>query len=414
MKNEFIKCVVGIILIVAYGFSLHGQSLKDYLAEAPENNPDLKSSYVEFEAAIQQVPQVKALPDPNLSVSAFGRMIQTRVGEQQARISLTQMFPWFGTLKANGDVASLNADAKYQQFLNAQNDLYFRVKQAYFPLVELETNLRIQQENLAILTTYKSLATSSFSNGKSALVDVLRVDVMIDEISTEIQLLQEIKKPLQTNFNRLLNRPDSLPVVIQDSLTLNQAIIISSRDSLFNNNPILNALDLQLQAAELNQTLATKQGKPQFGVGIDYVIIAKRPDVNIPQNGQDAIMPMVSMSLPLFRGKYKALRKETALTQTALAFQKTATENQLMSEYEMAWYEVKKAERMIELYTTQSQKTQQVIELLYVAYSNSGKDFEEILRMQQQLLKYEMAKITALKNYHVAIAKIDYLTAKVE
>ena len=69
---------------------------------------------------------------------------------------------------------------------------------------------------------------------------------------------------------------------------------------------------------------------------------------------------------------------------------------------------------MTELYDTQAKKTKQVIELLYVAYSNSGKDFEEILRMQQQLLKYEIAKATALKNYHVAIAKIDYLTAKGE
>lgn len=388
------------------------QTLNDYLQEASENNPGLKASYTEFEAALQKIPQVKTLPDPTLSVSAFGRMIQTRVGEQRARISLTQMFPWFGTLKASGDVATLNADAKYQLFLENQNKLYFQVKQAYYPLIELETTIRIQKENLAILTTYKKLATTSFSNGKSAMVDVLRVDILMDEITTDIQLLQDMKKPLETTFNRLLNRADSLPVVITDSLILDHTIFTASSDSLFNNNPTLNALTLQLQAAEINETLANKQGKPQFGVGIDYVVIAQRPDVNMPQNGQDAIMPMVSMSLPLFRGKYKALNKEAELTQTALAFQKTALENQLVSEYELASYELKKARQQVQLYDTQSKKTKQVVELLYVAYSNSGKDFEEILRMQQQLLKYEMAKITALKNFYIAEAKIDYLTAQ--
>ena len=255
------------------------------------------------------------------------------------------MFPWFGTLKASGNVASLNADAKYQQFLDRQNELYLQVKKAYYPLVELETTTRIQQQNLEILNTYKRLATTSFSSGKSAMVDVLRVDIMIDEITTDIQLLKDMKKPLETAFNRLLNRDDSLAVIINDSLTLENEIFVSSRDSLFTQNPTLNAINLQLQAAEANESLADKRGKPQFGVGVDYIIVAERPDLNIPQNGQDAIMPMVTMSLPLFRGKYNALKKQTQLTQTALAFQKIEIENQLISQFEMARYEVIKAQK---------------------------------------------------------------------
>ncbi len=390
------------------------QTLDDYLKEAAENNPNLKASHAEFEVALQQISQMRALPDPNLSVSAFGRMIETRVGQQQARISLTQMFPWFGTLKASGNVASLNADAKYQLFLDDQNELYFQVKSAYYPLYELEAQLRLQKKNLAILTTYKELATIAFSNGKSALVDALRVDIMMDELKTDIQLLKDKKKPLEVAFNRLLSRNDSLSVVIEDSLELSEKPISTTQDSLFAANPTLQALDLQIQAAHINESLAEKQGRPQFGVGIDYVVIAKRPDVSIPQNGQDAIMPMVSMSLPIYRGKYKALRKEATLMETALTSQKIVIENRLTSQYEMAWYELEKSRQMSELYATQSKKTQQVVELLYVSYSNSGKDFEEILRMQQQLLAYETAGVTAVKNFYIALAQIDYLTAKGE
>jgi len=52
--------------------------------------------------------------------------------------------------------------------------------------------------------------------------------------------------------------------------------------------------------------------------------------------------------------------------------------------------------------------------LLETAYSNSGKDFEEILRMQQELLKYQIATATATKAFYVALAKLDYLTSKTE
>jgi hypothetical protein len=49
---------------------------------------------------------------------------------------------------------------------------------------------------------------------------------------------------------------------------------------------------------------------------------------------------------------------------------------------------------------------------LFSAYGNSGKDFEEVLRMQQQLLKYEKMKATAETQYQTALAKLNYITAK--
>ena len=47
---------------------------------------------------------MRSLPDPTFTVSAFGRMIETRVGTQEARFSVMQMFPWFGTLEAKENI----------------------------------------------------------------------------------------------------------------------------------------------------------------------------------------------------------------------------------------------------------------------------------------------------------------------
>lgn len=57
-------------------------------------------------------------------------------------------------------------------------------------------------------------------------------------------------------------------------------------------------------------------------------------------------------------------------------------------------------------------QTKQVLNLLLTAYGNSGKEFEEVLRVQQQLLKYQKMKATALMKYHISLAKLQYLTAK--
>jgi outer membrane protein TolC len=123
-------------------------------------------------------------------------------------------------------------------------------------------------------------------------------------------------------------------------------------------------------------------------------------------------MPMVTMSLPLFRKKYNASIKEAQLTQSALSQKKLDLTNNLVSAYENELYNSQRALELLELYDVQIQKTNQAIDLLYSAYSNSGKEFEEVLRMEQQLLKYNMSKSTAIKDYYISVAKLDYLTSK--
>lgn len=389
------------------------QTLNDYLKEASENNPSLKASYAEFEMAVQRVAQVNALPDPTLSFGVFVIPIETRVGPQKAKISLSQLFPWFGTLKAKEDVASLLAEATYQEFLDTKNELYLNVKQAYYPIVELKEIIRLQEENIALLISTKELALSAFSSGKGAMVDVLRVEIMIEDLETEIKLLQEKIQPLSASFNALLNKPDSA-VVITGSLEKPILSTDYQKDSLLTQNIQLKALDAQLQAAEANETVSRKKGMPQLGVGIDYAIVGKRTDMNVAENGKNALMPMITMSLPIFRGKYIASNKEAALMKSSIEYKKENLQNNLLSSFEIARYEMDRNEQLITLNENQAVKTNQVLTLLYSSFSNSGDDFVEILRTQQQLLKYEMAKTTAIKDYYIALAQMDYVTSKVE
>jgi outer membrane protein TolC len=134
--------------------------------------------------------------------------------------------------------------------------------------------------------------------------------------------------------------------------------------------------------------------------------------MSVPDNGKDVFMPMVSVSLPIFRGKYKAAQKEAQLMQEAYALQREDVSNRLTSSYEMIWFEIQKKLELVQLYEDQIQESEQSLSLLFSAYSNSGKDFEEVLRMQQQILKYQKMKVTALSEYNIAIAEIDYITAK--
>ena len=403
-----------IIILTFLGFSTlaNAQSLDDYFKIAAENNPGLEAKYKSFEAAMQKVTQVSSLPDPNLSFGYFVSPVETRVGPQRARFSLTQMFPWFGTLKAQEDAATLMAEAKYQEFLDARNKLYYKVSASYYPLYKLQKLISIEEENQRILSSYKEIATIQFQNDKGSMVDVLRVDIMLKDATTNLAILGQKKKPLEIRFNKLLNRSDDDKVVVQDSLFTFNLPANYRKDSLFSSNPLLDELELKIEASKASEQAVLKQGLPKLGVGLDYVIVGQRTDMSVPDNGKDVFMPMVSVSLPIFRGKYKAAQKEAQLMQEAYALQREDVSNRLTSSYEMIWFEIQKKLELVQLYEDQIQESEQSLSLLFSAYSNSGKDFEEVLRMQQQILKYQKMKVTALSEYNIAIAEIDYITAK--
>jgi outer membrane protein TolC len=403
-----------LVLIVHFG---QAQSIRDLLEIAAKNNPGIQAKYKEFEAALQQVEQVDALPDPNFSFGYFVSPVETRVGPQRARFSLTQMFPWFGTLDARQDAASLTAEARYAAFLEARNLLYYKVAVAYYPLYELERWKRIETENIQILESYKSIATKKFEHGNGTLVDVLRVDLQLKEARTNLGILEDKERPLVTRLNKLLNREETVPVGL-DSLYVAEVLPADyRRDSLLIGNPGLQKLDAQIEASAAQEKVAQMQGYPQFGVGLDYVLVGRRTDlsggVEAPEgNGRNALMPMVSMSIPIFSGKYRASAKEARLMQESYTLQKEEYENMLIADYETARFEINRQRDLLDLYEQQIRESRQALNLLLSAYGNSGSDFEEVLRMQQQLLKYEKMKASAKMQFHIAVAKLHYLTAK--
>lgn len=385
------------------------QTLDTYLQTAAKNNPKLKSAYAQFDAAMQKAPQVSSLPDPSLTMSAFGQMIETRIGKQEAKFSLMQMFPWFGTLQAKEDASVLMAEAKFQNYLNLRNELFFNIKSVYAELYALDKTIQLKEENLKILDSYRELSLSRFKSGNAPMVNVIKVDIKREAAITEIKLLEELMKPLETQFNLMLNREPEIAVQVQDTLLFKKPEILLNEEDLFKNHPSVIGLEKQKESYEMQQIVAQKEGLPMLGLGIDYSIISKRTDANPEMNGQDAIMPMLTVTLPIFRKKYNAAKKEAAFMASSMEQEQEVQKNELQSAYEMAVYNLNKAEQLIGLYEKQLVSSKQANKLLVSGFSNATIDFEEVLQMNQDILMLQTQKVEAIKNGFTAQAKLDYL-----
>lgn len=406
---KYVKIFSLLFFFGSYSNVVFAQTLQDYLQLAEENNPGLKAEYAAFEAALQELPQVSSLPDPVLTMSAFGNMVETRMGPQEAKFSLMQMFPWFGTLKTKENVAQLIAEAEFQKYLNSQNWLFFRISQKYYELYELQEKIRFQTENLKIIKDFKDLALAKVRSGSGALADVLQTDLFINEIRTTLEILEREQNTLKVKFNVLLNRNSDAPIKIPAKLIIQPENLVTANDSVFENHPRMVAIEKMKTAAQFQKELAEKKGMPSFGLGVEYSIIGERMDMEVPGSGKDAFMPMVSVSLPIFRKKYKAAQKQAQFMQESYSEREKEIQNELISEYADVVFKLQKSVSMINLYKKQIESTEQVLNLSLSAYQNSTVGFKEVLELRQELLKFQVQKAAAEVSFLSARAQLKYL-----
>ncbi len=402
--------ILSVILLLLFSSTVSAQDdLDSYLKTAAQNNPGLKARFNEYMAALEVAPQVKALPDPQLAFGYFIQPVETRVGPQQFKLSVSQMFPWFGTLKARENAAITMAKAKYEAFEEAKSMLYNDVRNTYYNLYFAEKAISVTVENLNLLNSIKKLALIKVEAGLVSIVDEYRIEMEIGDLENQLALLKDKNYALQIMFNNLLNVDTSSPVKIPGQLSESEPGIPKEavRDSIMNQNHQLLMLGLQSRALNYKKDIARLEGRPDFKIGADYTIVGKG---NNNMAGTDAIMlPTVGITIPLYRNKYKSMLNEAVYRETAIKEEKINKQNILETVFEQTWKDFSDARRRITLNEKQKDLARRSLKLLETDYITSSKNFEEILRMERKLLSYQLELEKARADKQAAISFIRYL-----
>lgn len=400
-----------LFLMLALTVKISAQiELKQYLETAAENNPGLKVKFNEYMATLEKVPQVGALPDPTIAFGYFIQPVETRVGPQRAKISASQMFPWFGTLSARENSVEAMAKAKYEAFEEAKSKLFYDVKSTYYNLYFMQQAIEITLENLDILASFKGLANIKVESGSASSVDAYRVQMEMNDLENQLALLGDNVQLLRVKFNSFLNVDVHSNIQIADTLTgvtlLNKH---NALDSVLINNNSLASFDYQMEGLQYRRKSASKEGMPQLSIGFDYTFVGKG-NSTAPNAGQDAFMfPKVGLSIPLYRNKYKAKVQEVAYLQEAKSNEKTDKENTLTVLFESVWKDYQDALRRASLYHEQEGLAEKSLSILESEYATNNMNFEEILRMERKLLKYALELQKAIADKEAAVAFIQYL-----
>jgi outer membrane protein TolC len=458
---------LSVCLILSGFVSAYSQqdSLFHYLEVAASHNPKVLQRYYEYQAALQKVPQVGSLPDPELSIGVFLSPMELVAGNQAADIRLMQMFPWFGVLKFAKDEMSLMANAKYEVFRDAKLQICYDVQRTWFELFKVQKQIEISEKNIVILKTIESLAMAKYSSPSgsnssgsslklqspslansvsgttgmsgmggnqsstaatggnqtsqamksgpmsqgaptSGLSDIYRIQIEEGDLENNIGVLKNQHEVLIAQFNNLLNRPVNTSVYLADTLYPDSLVTSFSAlsDSMMVNNPMLGMAEFESRSIDARKKMVTRMGFPMIGVGLNYSLINKSDMSASSMNGKDMVMPMLTVTIPVYRKKYNAMQKEADFMKSASEQNYLEISNNLQTEYLKASNLYKDAERRVKLYDYQSVLSSKSFELMLKSFSVSVNDLTEVLRASQQTLDYEIKATEAIADLNTAVA----------
>lgn len=458
----------GLFCLLFFTIQINAQeSLNTYMEIAAKQNPEVKASFNQYLAALEKVPQVGSMPDLQASAGFFLHPMALLDGNQVANIELMQMFPWFGTLSASRSEAALMAKAKYEVFNATKADVFFQVKVSWYQLIKIEKEIALVTENIELMKSLEKMAlikfqsptsevasskmastnasmktvsegsmssmgvnqnqplanqtnnssapaegmNSSMSSPKSGLQDVLRVKIEILEQENRLEQLKDQRSTEQANFNAILNRDLNSSVEINNELSMDLLPFDKNTvaDSILKNNSMIAMLQNENESFDFMELKAKKMGLPMLGVGLNYMLIQPQPGNTSMMNGNDMIMPMVSVSIPIYRKKYTAMQNEAKFMKAANYQQQLSLKNNLLVQHQQLIQKINDAARRVVLYKEQENLARKATELLLADFSSTGSNYEEVLRMQLQAQNYGFNYIEAIIDNNTAVANMEML-----
>jgi len=387
-------------------------SLYEALTYAAQHNPGVEAAFNRWKAATERITEARSLPDPRVSFGEYFREVETRVGPQEQSFGLSQMFPWFGTLRLQGDIAAQDALIAQQEFETARDRLYFEVTGAFTEYYYLDQSAQVTQDLLNLMQGAERVAQTKYRAATGPYADVIRAQTELGRIEDQLLALHAKSQPVVARLNALLNRPTQASITPPtalpgESLTLSDSALLTRATQI---NPSLRALDFAVQKEENAISLANRKFYPSFTFGLDYINTGDARMPGVADSGKDPVIGRFSINIPIWRGAYGAGRRAAEARKRAALLDRQNQENQLKARLQSVLFDFHDAERKIDLYQNALvPKAQQSISASMQGYEAGQVDFLDLLDAQRMLLEFELAERRAQADRLIKLAELRML-----
>lgn len=384
------------------------ESLAQLVALLPEVNPQIRSAIRNASALQQRLPQVRALPDPQLTYGFWPRQDKMADDPPNHRLGVMQMFPGPGKRDLQAQMVNAEVEAALRRVEMTRLQVTFDVRKTYYEACVLERTIAIAKENLDLVRQFEVIARSRFRTGQS-LMDVLKAQVEIGKIENDLRSMEAMRAPLRGALNALLNRPMdavlSLPADLPPEALAPVAAADLAAAQELQANPELAEQAAMVRGAAVGVRMARRERVPDVTLGLEYE--ADRPWTLHPE-GSDMIFASVSVNLPVWATKNRARILEAAERSAVARESRTAVANRLQADWQMVLYRLQDADRRMRLYSEELlPRARQSVEVSRQAYEVGKAGFTDLVDAERVSLDLQMLYEQARRDRAVALAEAE-------
>jgi outer membrane protein TolC len=383
--------------------------LDEVIREALEKNPEAQSVQHTINALQRRVPQVKALPDPMVSVGWAGNLAPFSVmqGDNSSYrgVTVSEQFPYPGKLKLRGEIANKETDAAQAAYEAIRRRVTAEVRTAYFDYFYFDRAIQTTERNKELLEKLSKIAEARYRVGKAMQADVLRSQVEISLLIEKLTVLEQQRETAQARLNVFLVRSPETP--LPPAAEVEPATIRFSLEELYalaavnDTSALLNKT--MVERGQLAVALAQREYRPDIGVSYMYQQRSALPDMN---------GVTFSVNIPVFY-KDKQRQGVAEASEDLMSAEKMRDNrlNEVKFELKQQYLGAKASERLLTLYSKGVvPQSSLALESSMSSYQVGNVDFLSLLTNFTTLLDYETDYYRRLADYQTALARIEVLT----
>jgi outer membrane protein TolC len=418
---RFRAALMPFLLVVCTGALGAGEEapdtpLRELLAEASRNNPDMQVAQRELDAARNRISPAGTLDDPMLELGVLNLPAQSLSFRSEdmtmKMIGLTQRLPYPGKRALRREVAEKEAEAVAHNYQEVANRVLRSIKVAYVDLGLVDESARLTEKNRRILEQLLAIAEARYAVGQGSQADVLKAQTQLSRMADELIKLGRERPMLEAELNRAIGRASAprpiappVPRAREVALRLDEL-----REAALAHRPQLLAQQNLVARGAKAVDLAGKDYYPDFDVRLSY----GQRDNAVDMRREDMISFTVAINLPIWRGSKREPRvaeAEAMREQARRMYEAQASEISTMLRQQIVTAEQSlKSARLYE--TGILPQARLTVEASIAAYNVNRVDFFTLLDNQMTVFNYEIAYAATLTSQNKALAEIEFLTGK--
>lgn len=387
--------------------------VETYVQFALEQNPSIQAKRKLVEAAAYRIPQARSLDDPNVSISGFPvypNVQQTAGGRMTTMVDVSQKIPWPGTLNKQGLAAEAELNKTRAELAAEELEVVEQVKRVYFELYYIQKATAITRESRELAVRFTQLADAKVRANTASQQDLLRSQLNVAEIETQLVTLRQELQSTQARLGRLLHISPSTPVAALE--TLPQQTFQSDLEALYS-LAITNRAELHAQLSAIERDrfqvdLAKLKYFPDVTIGMGWQGMTTNRALAPTADGIDNITMGLMANVPIYWNRLDAGVREARAKAVASARDFDAMRDETEAEVRDLFAQATSQQELLVLFRDSIiPKADQTLQVSVAAYESGSIDMTTLIDNWQELLRYQVMQQRLEAQLRQSIASLE-------